>query len=245
MVVSYIIGTGYYNSKDAKFNDALFYKNFWLINTFKYSNPDKIVVINSASDEVLTDNRVEWINLTKNPLHVKDMSNDKSLFGGWSLSFINSAMYAYSCGCDFIYKEQDCLFFGDVINRIYKNCEGKKMVTGELIDYPNKDYTIELSLMFLKRDFIPIFLSELMAIDKTDGNEMRPEKKFLIIRDKYPNDIGIIDFGYGGNRPFKKEDVFFVQKPRWDYDNKITYTMEERTPMFRTDIDNLKNDNLL
>lgn len=242
--MNFIVGTGYYNYNSGVLDDSIFLRDVWLPNTRKLK-PKRIVIVNSNSEEVDCGEGVEWINLTTNPKHVKDMGVDKSLFGGWSLSFINSAIYAYSCGCDFIYKEQDCLIFGDVIDRLYKNCEGKQMVTGELFNYPNKDYTIELSLMLLKRDFIPVFLSELMSINKTDGKEMRPEKKFLVIRDNHPNEIGVIDFGFGGNRPYKKDDVFYIQKPRWDYNNKITYNMSKRTPMFNKEIGDLKKEGLL
>lgn len=244
--MNFIIGTGYYNYNSSVFDDSTFLRDVWIPNTKKL-NPNRIVIVNSNSEEIDCGNDVEWINLSRNPKHVKDMGKDESLFGGWSLSFINSAIYAYSCGCDFLYKEQDCLTFGDdLINVIYDKCKGKQMVTGELIDYPNKDYTIELSLMFLKRDFIPLFLSELMSINKTDGYGMRPEKKFLVIREKHPDKIGTFGFGYGGNRPFNKNDkVYYIQKPRWDYINKITYEHNKKESLFINEVENLKRDKLI
>jgi hypothetical protein len=126
-------------------------------------------------------------------------------------------MYAYSCGCDYIYKEQDCLAFGPWIDSIYGKCsrENLKMLTGRLY-HPKKKLHIELSLMFLKYDFIIPFLSQLLA-QSTPDIKLRPETKFMNIKDKNPDLVDYLDFDYGGNRPFNPDDeCFFIQKPRWD-----------------------------
>lgn len=210
-----IVGTGYWKA-DQKCED--FFTNHWLPNTLKYPNLEKIIVINSASPPIESPDIVEWLNLTKNPIHGTKLKESVQ-FAGWSLGFIHSALYAYSCHCDYIYKEQDCLAFGNWVERMYKCCEGKQMVTGELWSHPKRDYVIELSLMLIKYEFIMPFLTQLFAVPGT-GDKVRPEKKFLTVRDNNPDLIGTIDFGYGGNRPFKYDDCFYIQKPRWNYKTK-------------------------
>jgi hypothetical protein len=213
--MSLIIGTGYWKA-DQKCED--FYVKHWLPNTLKYADPEKIIVTNSASPPIKSPEIVQWLNLTANPAHGTKLKENIQ-FEGWSLGFIHGALYAHSCHCDYIFKEQDCLAFGPWVERMYAACEGKQMVTGELWNHPKRDYTIELSLMLIKYEFIIPFLAQLFA-DLGMGNKVRPEKKFLTIRDNNPDSIGTIDFGYGGNRPFKCDDCFYIQKPRWKYETQ-------------------------
>jgi hypothetical protein len=216
--MGYIIGTGYHKSKD-EFEE--FYIKYWLPNTLEYSNPEKVVVINCGSDPIPSTGIDQWINLTHNPGHLIHLRNTRSndKFSGWLISFINAALYAYSCKCDFIYKEQDCLAFGGWVDRMYQLCgdNNAKLVVGELFDYPNQDMRIELSLMLVKYDYILPLLQDLFSISHP-ARCMQPERKFMAIKKKSPDMFTELDFGYGGNRPFDVDDeIFYVQKPRWNY----------------------------
>jgi len=210
----YIIGTGYYESSE---KDKEFYEKYWFPNTIEHASPKKIVVINSGSPnrKVSTEN---WIDLTENPGHTDQMraSGDTTQFGGWTLGFINAAMYAYSCKCDFFYKEQDCLAFGDWAEKIRQESieKDRPIMVGRLIDYPHDQGDYELCLTYIRYEFILSFLIELFAINRSD-KDCFCETKFKMIGDK-TNTIGRVSFGYGGNRPFNADDpIFYIQKPRW------------------------------
>ncbi len=213
--MNYIIGTGYYESSE---RDVNFYQNIWLPNTLKYSQPEKIVVVNSGSPNRKISDKEVWIDSTINLGHVNDNQgfNQDILFTGWTAGFIQAAMYAYTNKCDFIYKEQDWLAFGNWVRELQETAKTKNklMLTGELWGY-NHGLVIELSLIYLKYEFIIPFLIELLSIKETD-RRLYPETKFVFIRDKLPNLIGTLDFGYAGNRPFNENDeTFYIQKPRW------------------------------
>jgi hypothetical protein len=214
MTRGYIVGTGYFKANQ-KCED--FFSDCWVPNTLKYASPEKIIVTNSASPEIPTEPLVEWLNLSRNPGH---WSPTPSRFAGWSFGFIQGALYAYAGDCDYIYKEQDCLAFGNWVEEMQRQCEGKGMVTGELWEPHVRWVTMELSLIFVKWEFIMPFLTQLFSIEETE-DVMRPEKKFLAIRDKNPDSIGAVSFGYGGNRPFNcEDDCFYIQRPRWNYQTK-------------------------
>jgi hypothetical protein len=207
----YVIGTGYYEIKGKSFS---FFNEYWLPNTLEHFSPEKIIVVNSGAELPSTHAMLEYINFPINPLHVTQLKQNTRL-AGWSASFVEGALYAYFCNCDFIYKEQDCLVFGDIDERIHKmQLETNSMIlTGELIGH---SYRYEQSLIFLKYEYILDFISQYIGIDEYE-NKIRPEKKFGIINKNNPELFSFFDFGYGGMRPFNPEDeCFYIQKPRWD-----------------------------
>ena len=237
----YIVGTGYFKA-DQKCEN--FFTTYWLPNTLAGCSPQKIVVTNANSPQIETDDSVEWINLVDNPGHAKYMSENVK-FAGWSLGFIHGALYAYSCKCDYIYKEQDCLAFGPWINRMYEACEGYQMVTGTLWNHPRKAYLIELSLQLLKYEFIMPFLAKLFSIPKGEMR-MRPEEKFLVAAESIPNSLTHFKFGYGGNRPFNPDDeCFYIQKPRWNYKDAKRIKTEVGSGITLSEIKTLENKGLL
>lgn len=218
-MAKYIIGTGYYSQSGREKEKQEFFLDYWLKNTLEGAQPEKIVIVNSAAPTFDCPPIVEWINLTINPGHATDLDREKSdiRFGGWSIGFIMSALYAHSCGCDFLYKEQDCLCFGPWMETLLKDLSGYQMITGELWNYPSRIALLEVCLTYIRYDFIIPFLTELFSIQASDRKK-RNEEKFLDIRDKHPGEIGVLSFGYGGNRPYNLDDpVFYLQRPRWDY----------------------------
>lgn len=210
----FVIGSGYWKANK---KSETFFSKYWMPNTLR-ADPEKIVILNSGSPEINWGEIVQWINLPKNPQHGQVLTKKKIKvqFEGWSLAFIQGAFFAHACGCDYIFKEQDCLAFGPWVEKMYECCKGKQAVSGQLWKIPNQDYSIELSLMLFKHEYIMPFLSQLFA-DTGTADKVRPEKKFLTIKEKEPDLWGNLNFGYGGNRPFTVSDCFYIQKPRWDY----------------------------
>ena len=197
--MKYAIGTGYTG------NEKLFHK--WIANTARTADPDRIFVCAAGEHSTMYSTTHIEIVYTEGPNwgHVFDMWHE-GRFGGWSMGFMHGMMQAYARGCDYIYKEEDCFAFGDWVEEMYS--VNKKMLIGEY-DHPLK---IEQSLVLIRWDFIPDFLSAFLAIKESDKH-VWPEKKFSLIMEKFPEEIGFIPFGYGRNRPidFGKK-TWYAQK---------------------------------
>jgi hypothetical protein len=192
--MKYAIGTGYTGSEE------LF--RLWLNNT-NDAHPSHIFVC-AAGDYPCPKGDIVY---TEGPNwgHVFDMQHD-GRFGGWSMGFMHGMMQAYARGCDYIYKEEDCFAFGDWVKNIY--AVNKNMVFGEY-DHPLK---VEQSLVLVKWDFIPDFLSAFLGIRESD-KIIWPEKKFSMMLEKFPDEIGFIPFGYGRNRPIDfSQKTWYAQK---------------------------------
>ena len=219
----YVIGTGYYRETD---RSATFFRDYWYPNTVKYAKPEHIVVINAASPRVSINYHGPygpipiWFDLPVNPQCGRRLTQDVP-FSGWALGFIQGALFAYSCGCDFIYKEQDCLALGPWAERFYDEAgkTNSDLMLGELYDFPTPGY-LEQCLVLLKYDYIMQFLSALLALPQSE-RKMKPEQKFSAVMKQQPERCDFCTFGFGGNRPFDADDsVFYIQKPRWNYKTK-------------------------
>jgi cephalosporin hydroxylase len=87
---------------------------------------------------------------------------------GWSLSWMLPALVAYADGCDYIYKEQDCLAFGDWLPRVRQD----QFAAGR-----NSVMPCEQSLFFLRHDFILPFMADYIRLGSHDC-EVSTEDKF-------------------------------------------------------------------
>jgi hypothetical protein len=174
----YIIGTGYYRYHQEAED---FLRDIWMRNTVRYAEPERIIITNAASPSIKLGHRVHWLNLMSNPepnrrhrIRLMQQNADCPAipggrflkFGGWSLGFIHGALYAYSCGRDYIYKEQDCLAFGNWVERMYRLQAEKDcgMLTGELRGHPMPGLVMEICLVFVTYKYNMPFLSSLFAV---------------------------------------------------------------------------------
>jgi hypothetical protein len=242
----YVVGTGYYHIPD---KSSKFFNEYWYPNTLKYFDPKKIVVVNAGAEPPLYSDILEYINFTRNPGHgalINKYNNTR--LSGWSSGFVMGALYAYFCNCDFIYKEQDALTFGNIVERIYdsKKKTGASIITGNLIDHP---YIYEQSLIYLEYDFILDFIFQYIKIPNPEHNSdkgLRMEKKFKIVEKKDPSKFGMFDFGYGGVRPFNPDDdCFWIQKPRWIWKEKTPIKTEVGSLIPNDELDCLKEKGLI
>ena len=202
--MNYVIGTGYF---DVNKNSAGFF-SLWMKNTLKYADPLDIVVVNADSPPQEHAGGT-WLNVFHNYGHVKNMSPDEK-YGGWWLGFMTSAMMAYHHGCDFIYKEQDCLAFGPWVKQLYADAKntGAQVIVGKF----KHKYKIEQSLVLVKREAILTLIHMYLSIRKTD-KMLRPELKFLQIMERWPKFMAFTNMGCGRNRPVPYgADCFYAQK---------------------------------
>lgn len=116
---------------------------------------------------------------------------------GWSAGVVFGMMHAYINQVDFLYKEQDCLWFGDgIIDQMYKEIGDKDIIFGSC-----KLMAHAQSLFLVKRDAIPDIISQLA---QNDDSKVLPEAKF----GKLMNSTKL-SFGYDRDRPFNISDRYW------------------------------------
>jgi hypothetical protein len=211
--MGYVICSAFYAEDTDTFKYNLF--NEWYSNTLRFSNPDKLFIVNHGCKrpEMITDNKVCWIDLNYNLGHMGDLLSGKKnhKFSGWAMSVLNGALLAYSNNCDMFYKEQDCLAFGNWIERIYETSNGKSFVFGKCKTTP---HNVEQSLFFIRNNFLCEFVKDFLSIEGGDDKTLT-EEKFLIIEKKHMEATVRLDFGYGRDRPFDmNKDVFYIQQEK-------------------------------
>lgn len=149
--------------------------------------------------------RYQEITLERNLGHVDSskLGHDHKLLG-WSMSWILPALVAYSEGLDFVYKEQDCLAFGDWLQAIMR---------GDAAFGKNSGMPCEQSLFFIRHSFILDFVTAYMAMPKPDIIDV-PESKFARLMNEFPDRITFHDLPCGRNRPMPlvKDRPWYVQR---------------------------------
>lgn len=215
----YTIITGYF-SEDRDQDKSHFF-NIWWKNTNLFSKPEDIFVINSGSlHNCLPLKRGKWIDLSFNLGHVHDLDvNDypNKKFCGWSMSFIMGAYLAYSNNTDLIYKEQDCLAFGDWVDELYSH--DKEIVVGQSVHADGQ--ALEQSLFLVRHSAILDFVNAYTNLGGNDAGRgyIRPESKFAkVLNQSFKNRFAFTKMGYGRSKPqnFKESlesgEAFYIQK---------------------------------
>ena len=210
----YMIGTGYWASPSkvmysSKTMPAPEFFDVWWENTHKYTAPEGGVTVINANSPVPPNAKGDWINLQTNAKHVRDM-NGKHLLGGWSVGVQVGASLAYAHGYDFVYKEQDCLAFGNWIESLQKDIHDRnlRMLIGKWVGGP---YLVEQSLMYIRWEYIPMFLSNWLSIPQSDKS-LRPELKYLSMQQQSPQDIGFMTMEGGRTRPIQESLPVYAQQ---------------------------------
>ena len=201
-----LIGTGYYATQDNS-TAMLQMWQAWLKNTLTVS--DNIVVIDNADAPLplAEHGPARVIRNRRNLGHVGDsLPPGVGPLLGWSLSWMQTALVAYSEGCDLIYKEQDCFAFGDWLPVVRQSCF---MTTGR-----HHAMQCEQSLFYLNHDFILPFLREYIHLSLGFNDvAMVPEAKFVRIMESFRSCCGFHDLLGGRNRPLPNfKEPFYAQK---------------------------------
>lgn len=211
-----LIASGFCAVNEQDFHNKLeFLTKLWLPNV---GDRDVVIVDNSENLPKLKSERVplkEWpnvrvIEVAKNLGHVGSfLGKDKPKLGGWSMSWILPAQIAYCESRDVIYKESDCLAFGDWEAVMCADAEAKKL---EMIFGDGSIWgSTEQSLFLIRRDFILDALSAYTNIADSDGVCL-PENKFEKMERENPK-IGRHSLRGGRNKPLPfNEKTFYGQK---------------------------------
>lgn len=212
---SVLIGTGFYsNAKNADSARSFFFGP-WLRNTDQgiidcLGGSGRLVVVDNSETELdaehLAELHIRRVRIDHNLGHVSSHNAALSQFNGWSMSWIIPAMIAYSENCDFVYKEQDCLAFGDWLPQIR---------IGRAAFGNHWQMECEQSLFFLERDFIPQFVQVYLSIPEPDC-QCLPERKFRLVEGFMgPESVKRFSMGVGRNRPLPadlKAQPWYAQK---------------------------------
>ena len=209
--MNYNIYTGYVENVDPNKYGGLSAPDFWEIwiaNTGKYNKSEhRIHPFGPDQPPVnyYSNVRVSWSSISSYPNlgHVEDYVYGKRTgkWCGWTTGIIIGMMDAYANGVDFLYKEQDCLAFGNYIERMYNDLGDADIVYGSCrLMGPAQ------SLFLVKRNAIPDIIASLA---QDDDSKVLPEYKFARLPVKQKR----LSFGYDRDRPFDTNDsAFYVQQ---------------------------------
>mgnify|MGYP003335771933 CR=1 FL=1 len=178
-----LIGTGFCAT------DQSTWFNRWLPNTLAHGG--RLVVVDNSQSPGLRklDDSYQIVRLWKNLGHMSAPARHATRFTGWSISWMIPALMAYSEGCDFIYKEEDCYAFGDWFNAI--QC-------GDFTVGRNSIMPCEQSLFFIRHGAILDVLAKYQSIPQSDC-QVSTEEKFVMCGATFH------DVGPGRDRPLTPE----------------------------------------
>jgi len=208
----YVIGSGFFY-KPAGEVQAQWFFNTWLRNTLQYSNPAAIHVLGVGGCTLNPSQpMVNLIPIKGNLGHVHGLIGIEPPFKnheicGWSASILILAMIAYNEEKDFIFKEQDCLWFGPCLDKMYEEIGDAGCIFGKLKVMPAAQ-----SLFLVKHSFILEFCRLYLSCGK-ETHQNLPEAKYVRLMAAYPNKFKQFSFGYDRQRPVNFDDeCFYLQK---------------------------------
>lgn len=194
-----LIGSGFYADAASLSDKRQEWLDHWLPNTQKQCR-NIVVVDNSAAPGLMQyDGSYRIVRVEKNLGHMSAPARHAGRFTGWSISWLIPAMIAYSEGCDFIYKEQDCYAFGNWLDAI--QC-------GSFTVGRNSIMPCEQSLFFIVHSEILPVIARYVQINRKDS-DMSTEDKFAHCGATFHN------LGVGRERPITPN------APTW-YAQKLT-----------------------
>ncbi len=205
MTQRYFVGAGYHEGRDGRDERGFF--PLWLANTKKHAEPSSRVVVIADSGAVPPfSGDYSLVPLTGDLGYHVDLLDGKKKhhFPGGPAVVLALAMIAYCDEADFIYKEQDLLWFGDCIGEMYR-----QLGDGGIIFGKNEAFGVANSLMLVKHDYIPTFVRLYLGTLPENDESQLCERKFGELLKLYPRKWKQYDFGYDRDRPFD------VKAPAW------------------------------
>lgn len=195
---------------DPRIRSQLFF-DVWYEFVKRYTNPTKILVVDSASPvrPELSGKDVEFLSMSRNFLH--GMTCDTK-YGGWTRAFFTGAFYALLNDAEYsVFVEQDCLPVGArVIETAIENL-GDKQITFS-VGGPNHS---DQSLTILRTAYVMDFARAFFDLPY-DDREMDTETKFMTVIKEHDSFVAL-PYGYGRNRPINfKDEMFSAQQWRPD-----------------------------
>ena len=219
----YLLGSGFcHKSKVAVVMHPLDFAEIWFKNTARHANPwpTKTVIITGAGDGprqlIQTgSNRVDVIECQGDLGHLKDKTEGHKNHGltGWATSMLACAMIAYNAELDFVFKEQDCLFFGHVIEQMYEDMGDGEAAIGLGLHGIHEALPSSQSLFLVRHRYIWRFVRDYLNEGEDNNGYGQGEKKFHRMRQKNPDKIRSLSFGVDRDRPLPfSSPVWYAQQ---------------------------------
>lgn len=193
--VPFLVISGYSNDEANHLDQQLFH-NLWAWNT-----PFPCVIVDNAQYPLVVTHRPDIRVLRMrdaighNWKHFRGKA--EPYLGGWSVAWLLGGWIAYSERKDMLFKEQDCLAFGDWVDHIYgvANERNADVVYGE----GSAGLSCEQSIFLVRWRAIPHFFSAYTAFEEGDGIKM-PEDKFEEMAKRPGNPHKMAKFNLPGGR---------------------------------------------
>jgi|GEM_PF-1870525 len=200
-----VVVSGFYSDGSGRAEDFF---SVWYDNTIRYSKPFRIYIINGGSVPVNYGD-CHWINLAENLGHMSQMQPGQQL-GGWSSAVLIGCLLAYHDRADMIYKEQDCLAFGNYVERLYQDLGDKGMVTGSVNTTGEAAGLLSQSLVLTRLDFLLELVARYISLWPSDRQYLTEQKFAEISRS---GRVAQTKMGYDRSRPVNYSDpAFYMQK---------------------------------
>lgn len=172
----YLLGSGLHQT----FNNPTLFE--WVLNTKKYCN--HLYIVSTGHPGVLNYPGLTVVAVNHNIGHIHSMIEKRQEgLSGWSAHVVTLAMIAYCAGKDFLFKESDCFWHGDVPSQLYRELGDAKMVFGKKME-TDPFMECSQSTFLILHDFIPKFVSDYLALP--DDIEMITENKFVALEQADP-----------------------------------------------------------
>lgn len=204
-----LIGSGYYDDAGTAPHCQWFHR-IWMANA---PTGIPLSIVDNSHSKYASSLYLGGIQVSNNLGHVGgNIGNNLPRLMGWSMSWIIPAMVAYSEGMDFIYKEQDCLAFGNWVDVLVGEANDRELDVAFGV-CPHEFAWCEQSLFFVRRDAIPGFVGRYCCMPDGDAVKL-PETKFRELMMRRDSRIGEFTRLPGGRtqpRPWG-EPAFYGQK---------------------------------
>jgi hypothetical protein len=195
--------------------DSQEFFNLWYNNTRKFAGETDILILGPDAPVLDSDkSNIKVLDTYDNLGHVDDYVYGKrhGKWCGWTSAVVFGMMHAYMHNVDFIYKEQDCLAFGNYIERMYEESSDSDIIYGSC-----QVMGAAQSLFLAKRNAIPDIIG---AMSVYPDGLMLPEAKFANLPVKQKR----FSFGYDRDRPWNPSDsVFYIQQVTVDDLEQLKY----------------------
>lgn len=184
----FLIGTGFVRNAKTPIPANDFYM-VWLKNTIPV-NPTKIFVVGAAGavPDVPPGDKVTYFKCHGDLGHIRDKHEGRTNypFTGWAGGMMLAALAAYNECLDFIYKEQDCLAFGNWAEQLYLDMGDGGAALGNRLNPPHRLNSSQ-SLFIVRHREIPDFVSNYIFAgpDKAMGAQTG-ENKFRRMMEELP-----------------------------------------------------------
>lgn len=216
--MKFTIGSSFFDKGRSGEDFRRTFAHLWYFNTMAM-NPHHVIVVSEGGSHRPQYSGVDVLNLTGDLGHCHDLIENRKPheFSSWSASMCLTALAAYDNETDYIYKEEDALAFGPVVERMYRDMGDGMMVFGRKMKSAPW-MPCSQSLFLVRHEFIPKFVSAYLGMGGERSRNNLGEHKFLRIEERFGSHvIRRLSFGVDRERPIPWDDpVFYFQQPTQD-----------------------------